>query len=467
MNNLEHTIQHLSSQFKTIEIISKLLIKLLIPIINIKVLERESIEYRDIEYGKDNYLENTIFIADEIKKKKNAKNTRYVFFYKNIRILYEKYSRYKKFQDYYNLNIIKYLTKYFFYKNKQINNNKNNIINGDFNNEIVSSYNQYKNFISTNDVYGKINSFYNYVVEFVNVYTKDQFLSSDYELSILLEPHMLKNKTTKNVLFLNEIVSEFNTVDSVVKHIKNIIATNGNTSYSVNMIEKNEYEICKLCNHKMNVKINTSELTCYSCGNIITLIGTVFEDSHFYGQEGGRYKHGSYSPMRHCKSWVDSLQAKEGKIIEKNVLEQIRNRITKNKIVNIKNISIEQYRKYLKDLKLTKYNNHIILIRKCISGVSPPQLTHLEINKLYMYFDKSIKTYLEIKPPSKRNSMFYPFYIYKIIELIIEDPLKKKEILNCIHLQEKSTLIDNDKYWMKICEIHSFKFIPTDKSKYQ
>jgi len=41
----------------------------------------------------------------------------------------------------------------------------------------------------------------------------------------------------------------------------------------------------------MIIQANTSELLCIKCGEIHTLIGSVFEDSQFYNQEGNRYKH--------------------------------------------------------------------------------------------------------------------------------------------------------------------------------
>ena len=87
----------------------------------------------------------------------------------------------------------------------------------------------------------------------------------------------------------------------------------------------------------MIIQANTSELLCIKCGEIHTLIGSVFEDSQFYNQEGNRYKHGSYDPNRHCKFWIDRIQAKENTIIEESVLEKIKNCIKKDKIENIKN----------------------------------------------------------------------------------------------------------------------------------
>ena len=467
MNNIEHTIDFIKNKFDSIECINNMLTKILIPIIHSSNLERiktNENDSQDLIY--DLRLESIIEQARRKSVELNKTNS-IKFFYKNLIDLNEKYELFKQFHSDYDFNIIYYITNYFFYKNKQIENNKNNIINDTYNKDVINIYKEFNSYISFIDVYGSCNIYCNYISEFIDLYINENFIpSKSNNILKCMLPYLNESCNPKDIIIINKIIKDYETIESIIKKIKTLLNENNKVSFDYN-IQKNKYENCELCNGKMNVKISTSELTCAECGNTVKLIGTVLEDNHFYGQEGGRYKHGSYNPMRHCKTWVDSIQAKGSKSIDPLIIQQIKDKISKNKIVNVKNISIDQYRKYLKDLKLTKYNNHITLIRKYISGISPPQLSHDEINRLYNYFDKSIKTYLEIKPPNKRNSMFYPFYIYKIIEIIIEEPSKKKELLNCIHLQEKTTLIDNDKYWKKICEKNNFCFIPTDKTRYQ
>ena len=72
-----------------------------------------------------------------------------------------------------------------------------------------------------------------------------------------------------------------------------------------------------------------------------------------------------------------------------------------DKIENLKNISIDQFRIYLKQTKLSKLNDHIPLIKKMITGYIPPQLNHKELHLLFNYFDKATKIYNQIKNISK------------------------------------------------------------------
>jgi hypothetical protein len=346
-----------------------------------------------------------------------------------------------------------YYNNYYKYKYYNISNNSNNTLNTSnidnvFNKNNLSSstnnlnsslskklYHKFNIFISSEDIYGILDSYIDFINNFLLQY-KD----------LLININVNKNSLDKFFKKIYQLINQY-------KKTKLI--------YS---IENIEYDICS-CGQKMIIQANTSELLCTKCGTIHTLIGSVFEDSQFYNQEGNRYLHGTYDPNRHCKFWVDRIQAKENTIINDSVIEKIKQCIKKDKIENLKNISIDQFRIYLKQIKLSKLNDHIPLIKKIITGYIPPQLTHKELHLLFNYFDKATKIYTTIKPKEKSNSLYYPFLIWKILDLIIEDKQKKKELLSCIHLQSYETLIDNDKIWYQICK-HNDKFIykPTDKS---
>lgn len=250
-----------------------------------------------------------------------------------------------------------------------------------------------------------------------------------------------------------------NDVNKLIKSIDNI--------YFERKINKINFNICKICNIVMLIQKNNSELYCEKCGNIKLLTGIVLDDSHYYMQEmGGRFKHGTYNPIRHCKQWLDNIQAKEIIEIKQSIIDKIADRIKRDKVINIENITYAEYRKYLKDLKITKYNNYIPLIRKHIAKVIPIQLTNNEELLIIAHFEICIKNYNDIKSKDKKNTIYYGFIIYKLIELLIDDVKKKQSLLKSIHLQEPSTLFENDKYWKKICNINKFKFISTDKNKY-
>jgi hypothetical protein len=233
------------------------------------------------------------------------------------------------------------------------------------------------------------------------------------------------------------------------------------------LITEIKYDIC-VCGTKMKMFPNTSEMVCPACGKILMLYGTIFEDTQFYTQEGIRTKHGCYDPSRHCKFWVHRIQAKENADIPKICIEQLVHCINRDSITDCRKLSCTQLRFYLKETHNTTYNDHIPLIRKIITGIVPPQLTHEELRQLYNMFDKAVNAFDTIKPSDKSNTMYYPYIIYKILDIILKNGIRKKKILECIHLQSRDTLITNDNLWECMCNIRpELEYRPTDRNDQQ
>lgn len=224
------------------------------------------------------------------------------------------------------------------------------------------------------------------------------------------------------------------------------------------------YDTC-VCGVKMKIHSESSKLICEECGRVVVLYGTVFEDTQFYNQEGQRSKHGCYDPSRHCKFWVLRIQAKENADIPKKCLDSVLYCIKRDNITDRRKLMCTQIRLYLKETKNTEYNDHIPLIRKILTGVVPPQLVRKELIRLYNLFDKAVTAFETIKPKGKSNTMYYPYIIYKILDLIIENSTRKRRILECIHLQSRDTLIVNDNLWESICnELPDLTYKPTDRN---
>jgi hypothetical protein len=289
-----------------------------------------------------NIYNDNIFLLDN--NNTNTLSNDYLFNLKEI--YYSNFYQYK----HYNVQL---------YNNKDLSKNisKNNIYKSSLKHLSKNIYNKFNIFLSTNDIYGSFDNFMEYLTNYVNYY---QTLLTEYN-------EKYYNNMNLDKLF-KKMIMNFN------------IYTKTKTIYNIDDIN---YDVC-LCGNKMTIQSNTSELLCIKCGYVHTLIGSVFEDSQFFNQEGNRYKHGSYDPNRHCKFWIERIQAKENTIIDKSYIEKIEKCIKRDKIENIKNISVKQFRLYLKQTNLSKLNDHIPLIKKIITGYIPPQLNHNELHLLLL-----------------------------------------------------------------------------------
>lgn len=279
--------------------------------------------------------------------------------------------------------------------------------------------------------------------------------------------------TTLKNIFTAIINSDNMEIKPNINHIKSLFSNYENSTIIRN-ISNIVYNKCSICNREMKIIANLSEIICIHCGITENLYGTVFEDEQFYYQEGQRSKHGSYDPSKHCRFWIERIQARESKDIPNSIIDVIKDCIRHNNIRNKEDITCKEIRKYLSQTRNSGYNEHIPLIRKMIVGISPPQLTDQELQLITIYFDKVIRIYDEIKPNDKINVPYHPYLIYKIIEHILNknspqnfnSKKRVSNILSCIHLQSRETLIENDKTWKHICKyIDEIEYKPTDRNE--
>lgn len=452
MSNIEHTIDSINEKLTVIESINELFfIDSINQLVNRNNNELMSIV--NIYYTEDAVnIDNAVSLISDPRLTSNIK--KFLDFNKHMSDFKSLKDKYTEFLEFYNHNSVIFTSNYYFLKrenivlnsldciNKKIEHLKfmlenlsiiHSLVHSDFinNNEVVIDkiylyiYNKFNEFLTIEDIFNTLNNYILEVENYVNIYITDE----------------------------SEII-KFKKLFSKYRKINPITSTT-----TIN------YDICA-CGQNMIINTVTSELLCISCGSIKELIGTIFEDSQFYNQEGTRYKHGSYIPSHHCKYWLDRIIAKENNEVSQLSIEKIKKCIKRDNIQNLKNLSVEQFRIYLKETKLSKLNDHIPLIKKYITGFSPPQLSHTEVNIIYNYFDKAVKLYSKIKSDNSTNFIYYPYLLYKILELIIVDENRRNKLLSGIHLQGYNTLVNNDKKWKKICEFYpEFKYKPTDRNE--
>jgi len=234
---------------------------------------------------------------------------------------------------------------------------------------------------------------------------------------------------------------------------------------------------CCSCDSNMIVNNENSEMICSKCGEIQPIIGTVFDDLQVYYQEGPFTKLASYERIKHGEKWLNRIQAREHIEIKKEIISAIKRQIKNEhgKKMDKRKVTYELIRKCLRKTGNTKLNEHIPLIRKIITEISPIQLTEEEYSLTINYFDKVVDIFEQKKPKDKHNCPYHPYFLRKILEqnfVLPENNYKeldrKRRILSNIHTQSVTTLEKRDKIWKEICkEFPEFIYIPTDKNKYK
>lgn len=253
-----------------------------------------------------------------------------------------------------------------------------------------------------------------------------------------------------------------------------------NENHLIIRIPKQRINICQICNSSMTLFPDTSELVCDepSCKQLILLQGILFEDSQFYNQSAMCTKSKKYDPNGHLSKWIDKIQAKEDHIFTPPVIAKIDEmaiaEYTRDmRLRSMANIKCEKIREWLQKYKYTDCYDHAPLLRKIITGmhgpsVIPPELTPEERLEILIECSLSLREFENVirKPEVLHrlekekvlNKFYYPYILWQIINLRVSDPIKKRKLLECIHLQSDNTLRRNDIIWKEICKIRDYKY---------
>ncbi len=235
------------------------------------------------------------------------------------------------------------------------------------------------------------------------------------------------------------------------------------------MPEKKCENICR-CGQGMNLCPEQSEFRCSHCGEVKTISGTFFRDEQVYLCERGLPGYSEYRYSKHLRFWLEHLQAKENKKFNLDDLAKI-DAVIKEDRITCSRLTCKEMRSILKDPRVgaSTLNENAPLLVKMFGGHPPPIFDFAEERLIQLKFDRIMRLFEQVIVNASANKPYYPYFIYKIIELFIKDP-EKRRMLNYIHLQSSKTITKDDGYFKLICEASlsedNLVYIPTDPSSH-
>ncbi len=166
--------------------------------------------------------------------------------------------------------------------------------------------------------------------------------------------------------------------------------------------------------------------------------------------------HSSYDQSKHFKSCIDYILSRRKQAFSPQDMEKI-DYIIRRDNVTIRNVA--DMRRILKECGLTKHNKFAPLLMTMKTRMNPPKLSTLTLQRISMRFDRIVHYVSKIK--DEGNCPYYPYFIYKQIELEIDylaesDPAEVAELrrtLCYIHMQSAETIQKNDALYKRICEM--------------
>lgn len=232
---------------------------------------------------------------------------------------------------------------------------------------------------------------------------------------------------------------------SIARQLENLATISIDT-----LLDQQDYKQCD-CEERMSVAPETSEMYCDACGRTKIIIGTVFKDDQFFTQDSQQKTKNGYDHIRHFKFWVERIQAKESKTFESFELEKLEKCLRRDDI-RPREINVALVRKYLKETQMTKYNDHSSLLVKLLGGPPPPLLTFEENRSISIKFNKVMVLY-KANSAVDGNSLFYCYFLYKLIETEFANNPDKLRLINYIHVQSGGTVKKNDIHYKAIAAL--------------
>lgn len=227
---------------------------------------------------------------------------------------------------------------------------------------------------------------------------------------------------------------------------------------------------CSECKSKMTLYVNSGEYKCGTCSFKKTAYGIVPADVYLDHTATSKST-GNYRQEDNCEIWLNKIQGLESKEIRKSVLKKLRRKAIEEDAIHAQDATCRRIRMWLKDKDVdeTSYNNHTPKIRFELTGEAPEKLTEEETQKMKLYFKPVMNAYNRIKPPERKNSLYQPYLILKILEQVVDRSTEERErrflrIVSNIHFQDRNTIRRNDETMMKIDV--GLKFVPTDVEYY-
>jgi len=218
---------------------------------------------------------------------------------------------------------------------------------------------------------------------------------------------------------------------------------------------KNNLEICKVCDTNLTCLQHEAILICGNCGYQELLL--VEQNRPILKQNAKDTSHFSYKRINHFREWCNQVQGKESTDIPDEIFEKILGEIKKEKITDTKTITYNKMREILKRLRINKYYEHINYILNRINGIPTPQFSLELEEKLCIMFRDIQAPFLKHCPKDRKNFLSYSYVLYKFFQILgLHEYLKYFPLL-----KSREKLYLQDQIWKKICEELDYPIIPS------
>ena len=213
-------------------------------------------------------------------------------------------------------------------------------------------------------------------------------------------------------------------------------------------------DICEYCHKGEMIPLEDEGiLLCNTCSRNIPYL--IENEKPSYKEPPKEVCFYAYKRINHFKEIIAQFQGKETTQIPAEVIDNIKQQIKKERIVQ-SHITNQKTKEILKKLGYNKYYEHIPFIKDKL-GIKPPIMSQELEETLFSLFMELQAPYSQACPNNRVNFLNYYYTAYKLCELLGETQYLKHFPM----LKDPEKRIEQDAIWKIICEILNWEFIPT------
>lgn len=270
----------------------------------------------------------------------------------------------------------------------------------------------------------------------------------------------IDNTTQKNIMFFFDVKCG-NTQDSSKNNKKSVLHNKYMfeiQKYYSPEIKRTNQTLCPECGIERTMMVTEGIFVCQECCFMEKVI--VDSERPSFREPPPEISYFAYKRINHFNEWLNQFQAKETSEIPGEVYDQIILELRKEKNLDLRNLKKSRVREILSKLKLNRYYEHVTHIIYKINGVPPPEIP-TELEEILRNMFRTIQgPFMKVCPQiskKRKNFLSYSYVMYKFLELLGYDELKKQfPLLKC-----KEKLHKQDKIWQGICQELGWQYIPS------
>jgi len=213
-------------------------------------------------------------------------------------------------------------------------------------------------------------------------------------------------------------------------------------------------DICKFCFKGELIPLeDEGVLMCNDCYRYVPYL--IENEKPSYKEPPKEVCFYAYKRINHFKEILAQFHGKETTQIPRDVIENIKLQIKKERI-ELSEISNIKTKEILKKLGYNKYYEHIPFIKDKL-GIKPPVMSSELEETLCNLFIELQSPYSKFCPDDRVNFLNYYYTAYKLCELLGEE----QYLSHFPMLKDKEKRVEQDNIWKKICSELNWEFIPT------